>query len=445
MLKRIRTFFTILVCKAVRLVGKVVGRGSSMPGQIALKLQPDILRSIRLPEHIIAVTGSNGKTSTVEMIAHTLSACGKRVAWNREGSNQIEGVTTFLLDDCTLSGKVRSEIILLETDERFARHTFRYFTPSLYVITNLYRDQMTRNGHPEWIYHIIEESIHDRSHLLLNADDPLVSCFGWQRENVTYFGVARMPFSETENTSIYDDGKYCPLCKGRMEYDYYHYNHIGSYHCTQCGYHRMTPAYTVTDASLEEGWLVINEENRIPVAFSSIYHFYNTLAAFAVADKLSIPHPQIVSALSGYAMKSGRVLSFRLGERAGTLLTSKHENSVSYDQSIRVALQDPNPFTALFIIDAVSRKYFTSETSWIWDIDFERLADPRAAKIVLAGTYCNDLAVRFSYCGIPEERIQVFESIDDAAEYLKAEAVGYIYAITCFSDKEKFLAKTQVQ
>ena len=90
-----KVFITILVCKLLRFVGKLIGKGSSFPGQIALKLCPDILSRVTLPEYIIAVTGSNGKTSTVEMIAHILSKNGKSVSWNREGSNQIEGVTTL--------------------------------------------------------------------------------------------------------------------------------------------------------------------------------------------------------------------------------------------------------------------------------------------------------------------------------------------------------------
>lgn len=91
------------------------------------------------------------------------------MAYNREGSNQIEGVTTFLLSDCTLGGTCRSDVILLESDERFARHTFRHFTPTHYVITNLYRDQLTRNGHPEWIFDILQDSIHPGTRLILNA------------------------------------------------------------------------------------------------------------------------------------------------------------------------------------------------------------------------------------------------------------------------------------
>ena len=87
----------ILACKLLRFAGKLLGKGSSLPGSVALKLDPDILQKIKLPDRVIAVTGSNGKTSTVEMIAHVLRQNGWKVAYNREGSNQIEGVTTFLL------------------------------------------------------------------------------------------------------------------------------------------------------------------------------------------------------------------------------------------------------------------------------------------------------------------------------------------------------------
>ena len=77
-----RKFLAILVCKALRFVGKLVGKGSSLPGKYALKICPDILRRVQLPPHVIAVTGSNGKTSTVEMIAAILRASGKTVVYN---------------------------------------------------------------------------------------------------------------------------------------------------------------------------------------------------------------------------------------------------------------------------------------------------------------------------------------------------------------------------
>ena len=128
-------FLTILACKMLSFVGKLIGKGTSLPGSVALKLCPNILSRLQLPEHIIAITGSNGKTSTVEMLAGILKAAGKNVVYNKEGSNQIEGVTTMLLNNATLSGKVKGDVVLLESDERYARHTFKHIKPTIFVIS----------------------------------------------------------------------------------------------------------------------------------------------------------------------------------------------------------------------------------------------------------------------------------------------------------------------
>lgn len=439
---KIKVFFAVLFCKCVRFLAKLMGRGSSLPGQLTLKLFPDILGCIKLPEKVIAVTGSNGKTSTLEMIAHVLKSAGLRVAYNKEGSNQIEGVTTFLLSACSLSGKVKADIVIMESDERFARHTFKHFKPNHLIITNLYRDQLTRNGHPEWVYEVIKECMDDSMELVLNADDPLVSMFGKDRANVRYFGANRLPFDEEENTSVYNDGKYCPCCKAPMEYEYYHYNHIGSYRCSCCGHKRNDTDWTITDASLEEGYIVVNGKHRIDLSFSGIYHCYNTLAAFAAADIAGVDPETAAKALSGYDLSSGRIVEFSVGSRQGTLLVSKHENSVSYDQSIRVARADKRDCTVVVLVDAISRKYKTYETSWLWDIDFELLKSDNIKEVVLAGHYHQDLSTRFSFTDIDSDHIKSFESIPDAVEYLKS-GEGFIYVITCFSDKQKFLDLTQ--
>ena len=184
-----RMFLAILVCKLGRFVGKLVGKGSSMPGKFALKICPDILRRVQLPPHVIAVTGSNGKTSTVEMIAAILRADGKNVVYNEEGSNQIEGVTTLVLTHATFGGKVKADVLLLESDERYAKFSFQFFHPTEFVITNLYRDQLTRNGHPEWVYDAILPAIHPETELILNADDPLSSCFAQGHDKVKWFGL----------------------------------------------------------------------------------------------------------------------------------------------------------------------------------------------------------------------------------------------------------------
>lgn len=440
----VKKLFTIVVCKILRFIGKLIGKGSSMPGQIALKICPDILSRIALPEYIIAVTGSNGKTSTVEMIAHILQKNGKSVAWNKEGSNQIEGVTTLILNSCTLGGKVKSDILLIESDERFAKHTFKYITPTHYVITNLYRDQLTRNGHPQWVYDAIKDSIHPETKLILNADDPLVSHFGYGKNDVIWFGADKLSTDSNEFTGTYNDGLYCPHCNKPMKYSTYHYNHIGHYACTSCSYKRQNTSYTVTSVDLDKGLAVINGKHTITLALKSLYNIYNLLSAFTVASLVGIDENKIASDISNYVLKNGRVMTFTLGSRKGTLLTSKHENSISYNQSIRLACNDKDGCDVIFIVDAVSRKYFTSDVSWLWDIDFHFLNNDNIKNIILAGKYCNDLAVRFSYTDIDKTKIKMTESIDEAVKILDNDRKERIYVITCFSDKDKFLGKVEV-
>lgn len=440
-----RKFLAILVCRVIKVIGSFVGKGTSLPGKYALKICPDILARIQKPKMIVAVTGSNGKTSTVEMIASVLKASGKTVAYNAEGSNQIEGVTTMILNSCSLNGKMKQDVLLIESDERYTKYTFRWFHPTHYVITNLYRDQLTRNGHPQWVFDAIKESVFDDTTLILNADDPTVSLFGQGRENVLWFGLDHSDADTEEYIGAYNDGLYCPVCGKPMRYDYYHFNHVGSYHCDVCGFGRHQTDYTVTDVDLQHSRITVNGKDEISLAFRSIYNIYNILAAYTVCTLLGISGEKIAALVSNYILKNGRYIEFRLGEHPGTFLISKHENSISYDMSFKYAIAQGTSCSIVVIVDAVSRKYFTSETSWLWDINFEQLEHPLIENIYLCGKYCNDLAMRFSFTKIAPEKIKVFEDIDAACADLRENGSQQLYAVTCFSDKDKFMSNVTVK
>ncbi|MEG2485065.1 MAG: MurT ligase domain-containing protein [Clostridia bacterium] len=434
-----KTTLIIILSKIMYVALKIIGKGSSLPGQIALKLDKNILKKLTLPKNIIAVTGSNGKTSTVEMICKVFKDAGMSVGCNIEGSNQIEGVTTMLLNSCSLKGVVDKDVLVIESDERYARHTFKYFKPSHLVVTNLYRDQLTRNGHPELIYDIINEALDKKIHLVLNTDDPLSSMYGYGRDNVTYFGMAENKLSKKENTSVYNDGKYCPNCKKELTYAFYHYNHIGTYTCKSCGHKRMDPSYEITGLNLKKGIVKINDKYTLNISLRSIYAAYNMLATFAVTNLLGVKEKKIVTSLNNYTMQNDRVQTFKIGKHSGMLLTSKHENSISYNQSIAYVANLETDSTVVLIIDAISRKYFTSETSWVWDIDFEELNKKHIKKIVLAGKYAWDLANRLEYTDIDKSKIEIKQDLAQMMEFVNKKSVGDIFVITCFSDRMKFM------
>ena len=439
-----RKFLAILVCKLGRFVGRLIGKGSSMPGKFALKICPDILSRAQLPRYIIAVSGSNGKTSTVEMIAAILRADGKTVVYNEEGSNQTEGVTTAVLTHSTMGGVVKADVLLLESDERYAARSFRFFHPTHFVVTNLYRDQLTRNGHPEWVFDALKPAMFPETRLILNADDPLSACFGAGRDNVRWFGLNRCDFSTTEPSGAYHDGAYCPICKSPMKYTYYHFNHIGSYYCTECGFRRPVMVdYAATQLDLEQGVLTLDGKLTIHLAFRSIYNVYKILAAYALCRECGVSSARIGEVVNNYILKNGRMVRFLLGAHHGVLLTSKHENSIAYDTNLRYVRSTQDPCTVVIIVDAVSRKYYTSETSWLWDIDFDLLNCPHVERVLLCGQYASDLAVRFSFTDVPQERIELHPDITEACQSLKDRGAEDVYVLTCFSDRDKLLSQVE--
>ncbi len=439
-----KKLLAILICKAGRFVGKLVGRGSSLPGKFALRICPDILRQVTLPPLVIAVTGSNGKTSTVEMIASILRAAGKNVVYNEEGSNQIEGVTTTVLTHCTLGGVMKADVLLIESDERYAVHSFQFFHPTHFVVTNLYRDQLTRNGHPEWVFDALSPAMFPETRLILNADDPLSARFGVNRDNVKWFGLERCSISTEEPSGVYHDGAYCPVCKAPMEYRYYHFNHIGSYFCNECEFARPFEIdYAATELDLDEGILRIGDALTVHLAFRSIYNVYNILAACAVCRECGVPGTEIAKTIDNYILKNGRMVRFLLGAHHGMLLTSKHENSIAYDTNLRYVNATEDPCTVVVIVDAVSRKYYTSETSWLWDIDFDLLNCEQVQRVFLCGQYASDLAVRLSFTDVPGEKIELHPDIAEACEALKNSGGEDLYVLTCFSDRDKLLAHVE--
>ena len=275
----------------------------------------------------------------------------------------------------------------------------------------------------------------------MNADDPLSSCFARGHEKVIWFGLDRCSFDVDAPTGAYHDGACCPVCRGPMEYGYVHYNHIGAYRCPKCGHQKPATDCTATAVDLEKGRLTIDGAVTVDLAFRSIYNVYNILAAYAVCRRTGASPETCAGVLSRYLLKNGRMQTFRLGGRHGTLLTSKHENSIAYDTNLRYIAASGEPCTVLVIVDAVSRKYFTSETSWLWDIDFDQLNAPHVREIVLSGRYCSDLAERFSYTELKNWRVQ--PDIAEAAEELKAAGDGELYVVTCFSDRDKLLSHVE--
>ncbi len=443
-----RKMFAIFMCKLANFMSKLLVRkeGSVIGGYIALKIYPNIIKEIVLPKQIIGVTGSSGKSSTVELIAHILKNCNKRVFYNKAGSNALNGITSLILNNCSLSGKVKKDVLLMELDERYLKEIFANFKPDYLIITNITRDQPPRNAHPEFIYNEIKKVITKDIHLILNADDPLVKKFGIKHQGkVTYYGVDKSKFSE-KSTLHNIDNAYCPICNTKLVYKFYHYGHLGNYYCPKCDFKRDDIDYKAHNIDLKNKIMYINKE-KILLPSNFFYSVYYTTAVYTLVNILNMPKDKILYALNENQLLPKRLNIYSLNNRKWQMLASKNENNLSYKQSIDYIINEPGKKTVLLGFENSSRRYKENDISWLWDIDFEELNNKNIDKIVIIGRFKYDILTRLEYTGISRNKFILVNEIEDVISILKEKTKGTIYSMVCF-DMEiilKSLLKKEVK
>ncbi len=431
-----RLGISILACKLANKLSKLIKKeGSVIGGAVALFFYKDVLSKIKYPDTIIGITGSSGKGSTTELVAKILKENGKKVIYNKNGSNVLNAIVSLVLSNTSLNGKFKGDVLLMELDERYMADSLKYFDLTHMVITNITRDQPPRNAHPEFIQEVINKAIKDNTHLILNADDPLVYSLKFKHKcKVTTYGMDKNNYSKKSELNN-KDAAYCPFCNNKLQYDFYHYGHIGSYKCTSCDFKRPNPDYLATNINVEKGIIYINN-NKIHLPSNFLYSVYFTTSSYAVANLCGIKEENILKVLNDEAFKPKRLNIYNFDNRKWQMLASKNENNLSYKQSLDFIVHEKNKKTVILGFDNSSRRYRENDISWIWDIDFEELNDKNIDKILLIGRFKYDMLTRMEYTGIPRKKIILVNDLKkDLFNILRTKTKGNIYSCVCF-DKE---------
>ena len=180
-------------------------------------------------------------------------------------------------------------------------------------------------------------------------------------------------------------------------------------------------------------------EIKTRLAVPSLTGAYNLAATIAAASASGVDIGDAARALDGYELKSGRTRMLSVGGRDCMLLISKHENSLSYNQSLAWAAGRGKPCTVLIFVDSISRKYYTSETSWLWDVDFDILSADTVKDIAFAGRYSNELMTRFAMTAVDPGKYRNVGDLESLREYAGQCGTEDMYVITCFADRSKLL------
>lgn len=374
---------------------------------------------------IIAVTGTNGKTSVTNCIAQLFEKSGKKIIINKEGNNLDTGICSMLLKYCDISGKVDADYLILETDESHVPVVYSQLKLETLVVLNFFRDQLDRNGEMETLIQKINGFCKTfDGNLLLNGDDPNTARLGQanpKNKSVKYFHAERYKFA-TDRIFEASEGRFCPFCGSTLEYDYYQYSHIGQFICNECGFGDFKPYITASNIDLEKPVFTADSHEYSP-KLNSIYNVYNMTAVAGVAKLYGIKQGITDKVISGYTVKNGRMENFMLGDRKTTLNLAK--NPVGANMTLRVMNEMQGEKELLFVLnDNIADGL---DVSWIWDINFSIFE--RVTRVVTSGTRAYDIAVRIKCSGYNPENIVVQPDLDKAvAELARTEGRKFVIA-----------------
>lgn len=426
--------------KLARGVGLAVSQGmrlmrrgaTTLPGRIALDVDPALIAGLagKLRQGSIVVCGTNGKTTTNNILARAVQEGGSSVLCNWAGANMESGVATALLPGSSADWGV------FENDELSTVRIVPSLRPRFLVLLNLFRDQLDRCGELDRVQDVIVSALEGspETTLLYNGDDPLCEGVAMRARAA---GVATRAFGIAENLHLGADRVvecgFCQSCGAPLRYAYRQYGQLGDYTCPNCDFSRPELDYYASDVTVGEDGVsfVAHVPGSAPVcleaSWGGTYMVYNLLAAFAAAGEAGVGAEAFQRVLDTYHPENGRLQRFDVEGRKVTLNLAK--NPTGFNQNMSLLLADPAP-KAVYVI--INDNYNDGkDVSWLWDVDFERMAQASPRRVFVGGHRANDMQVRLKYAGLEAPIAQGVGEVLDAIGDLPADC--RLYVLTNYS------------
>lgn len=420
-----RAALAALAARSVSRVLRLLGRGATtLPGRIALMIDPGLLRELTAGRQVFLVTGTNGKTTTVRILCTLLEQNGVHITTNTSGANLDTGLATTLTAALpaiqAADRRGAGTAFVFEIDEAFFGKIADHLNPSVCVVTNFFRDQLDRYGELRTTRDLIEKGLAKvDATVVLNADDSLCASLGRDRaDRARYFAMAPEMLSELPSRSS-DEAAYCTYCGGRYVYSGRSYGHLGRFRCPQCGFSHPDPDLTVQILEPAEGERRQGQRLRfcgrdgepadgfLPIP--GRHNAYNASGALLALAEAGYPLPALAAQLPAASPAFGRMERFQADGRDVCLLLVK--NPVGMDRALEFVTAAPDFGGAYLLLN--SEDPDGRDVSWIWDVDFE--SHPLPAPVFVSGRRCHDMALRLHYAGLPREALSA--SPDDAAQF----------------------------
>ena len=407
----IRYVFPILAGKLARFATRLRGGGSAFPGYLTNKLAPSLLPTLagQFSYGVVFVLGSNGKTTTTHMISEVLRAHGLTVFTNPTGANLPQGVTSALLADATLTGRIRADVAVLEVDEGYAADLADQLSPSVILSLNVQVDQLYRFYETERVADMmLDASTRASGHVVVNRDDPYLSKIDTakMRGEVSFFGVA----PEIVAASAHG---------------------LANAADTRSGNAGTLPREAFAEVRKVQGREITvhvgDVDAEITLPARGLHYAADAAAALTVAARVLGTEFATAKAAEGFSRMApaygrGEVIPLRRDPAGEQVEFVMFKNAPSLQMNLDAL--DGAPERALMAIDEG-----TPDVSWLYDVDFDGL--PRVD--VVTGEKAFQLALSLEHAGVEigvvepdmEKAVALMRALDPSAAGRQTWFVNY--------------------
>lgn len=403
----------LLFLQTVGTILKKLNRGTSLVGYLDEKLNLNVLKDVSYEnKKVIFVVGTNGKTSITNLIYDLLIAENKTVLSNLEGANMVSGIKTTLIMNLK-KNKLKQDVILFEVDEKNLKYVAKLVKPNEIILTNFFRDQLDRYFEISIVVEEIMQTIKEyKIKTYYNGQDALLYKYlkDVDVEQVKY-SLDKIKNCFTKQDSIVEI-KYCPNCLTKLEYEYYHYSHIGEFSCPNCEFNVNNIKYKF---SIENSKLICNEEICLNLKKDLPQYIlinYCLVLNFVLENEYSLENFQKI--IDNEKEIKGRNNNIKYKNKE--IYFNLAKNVAGMEQTIAKLVKENKKIDLLIVLN--DNLADGRDVSWIWDTHFEKLI-PLLNTLHITGTRKGDMKLRFLYENY--ENINEYNAINEALDAIVKE------------------------
>ncbi|WP_167142464.1 Mur ligase family protein [Canibacter zhoujuaniae] len=388
-----RHLLSTFVGRIVRAAARLRGGGSALPGLVVERFDPQYLPRLmaQLPFGVVAISGTNGKTTTTKMVVELLSAQGLKVFTNKTGSNFARGIVAAALGEVNWKGELKADIAVLELDEAHAMHVIDRVRPRHTLLLNVLRDQLDRFGELDYTASLLKKLADaTQDTVVVNCEDPLLHEIGVQLSAAGRVRVLEFGLSESLRELFPNDQE---LYGAATET------------AVKAG-HKQPDVMLTAVGEQRAKYLIDGAEFETTLRLEGLYNLFNAAAAMTLVRAIlahnatPVASDKLLHDLAEIRPAFGRGEQLELdGEKLELVL-------VKNPAGFRLGLASFAPENVAVMI-AINDQYADGrDMSWLWDVDFSTL---QAGGVdTVSGVRAWDMTLRLQH-----DEVAVGQTIED--------------------------------